>query len=157
MQRSHWNTAHVALPLRIVPERGSGAEHLGHGKDSIMAKALSVAQPWAWAIIHGSKRIENRRYRTSHRGPLFIHASKSREWLGTEGDLLPTLPPYSDLVYGAIIGVVDVVDCVPVEQVAGDPFAEGPWCWILENPRAIEPFPCRGQQNLFSVPLDDTP
>ena len=116
-------------------------------------RALSVAQPWAWAIIHGPKRIENRTWSTNYRGPLLIHASKSRQWLDSANeDELPGRPADGDFVYGAIIGVVELLDCVPVKQVAGQPFAEGPWCWVLGNPRAIESITYRGQQNLFHVP-----
>jgi hypothetical protein len=40
-------------------------------------KALSIRQPWAWAILHAGKRIENRDWRSCHyRGPLLIHAAK---------------------------------------------------------------------------------
>lgn len=39
-------------------------------------KALSVRPPWAWAIAHAGKRIENRSRRTTYRGPIAIHASK---------------------------------------------------------------------------------
>ena len=44
-------------------------------------KALTVLQPWAWALIHGPKRIENRSWATYYRGPLVIHAGKSKKWL----------------------------------------------------------------------------
>jgi hypothetical protein len=37
-------------------------------------KALTVQQPWAWAIIHGGKDVENRTQAWSYRGPLAIHA-----------------------------------------------------------------------------------
>ncbi len=40
-------------------------------------KALSLRQPWAWAILHAGKRIENRDWGTAYRGPLLLHASKS--------------------------------------------------------------------------------
>jgi hypothetical protein len=40
-------------------------------------KALSIRQPWAWLIIHAGKDIENREWRTSFRGPVLIHASKT--------------------------------------------------------------------------------
>ena len=40
--------------------------------------ALTIHQPWAWAIMAGIKRVENRTWRTSHRGPLVIHAGKHR-------------------------------------------------------------------------------
>jgi hypothetical protein len=37
-------------------------------------KALTVQQPWAWAIVHGGKDVENRTQAWSYRGPLAIHA-----------------------------------------------------------------------------------
>lgn len=38
--------------------------------------ALSIRQPWAWAILHAGKRIENRDWRgCKYRGPVLIHAS----------------------------------------------------------------------------------
>ena len=33
-----------------------------------------------------------------------------------------------------------------------DPFVQGPFSWVLENPRPIEPVPYRGQLLLFEVP-----
>lgn len=41
-------------------------------------KALTIRQPWAWAIVHGPKRLENRDWPgCSYRGPILIHASKN--------------------------------------------------------------------------------
>ncbi|MBB3041198.1 hypothetical protein [Nocardioides soli] len=37
-------------------------------------KALTVQQPWAWAIVHGGKDVENRTQAWSYRGLLAIHA-----------------------------------------------------------------------------------
>ncbi|MCU1592441.1 MAG: 8, gp08 [Frankiales bacterium] len=37
-------------------------------------KALTVRQPWAWAIATGAKTVENRTRGTAYRGPLAIHA-----------------------------------------------------------------------------------
>jgi len=41
-------------------------------------KALSLRQPWAWAVVHGGKRVENRVAWSScaFTGPFLIHASK---------------------------------------------------------------------------------
>ncbi|RCJ19276.1 hypothetical protein A6770_31970 [Nostoc minutum NIES-26] len=39
-------------------------------------KALSVRQPWAWAIIYASKDIENRGWPIYYRGDILIHAAK---------------------------------------------------------------------------------
>jgi len=47
-------------------------------------KALSIRQPWAWAILHAGKRVENRDWRgCDYRGPVLLHASKS---VGTRAD-----------------------------------------------------------------------
>jgi len=47
-------------------------------------KALSIRQPWLWAILHAGKRVENRSRKDgampqccSHRGKLLLHASGS--------------------------------------------------------------------------------
>ena len=40
-------------------------------------KALSIKQPWAWAIACGHKTIETRTWSTTYRGPLLIAASKT--------------------------------------------------------------------------------
>lgn len=124
-------------------------------------KTLSIHQPWAWAIFDpkASKSIENRTWPTRYRGPLLIHASKSRasydreklfDWRGVYG---VEMPPWESLVTGAIIGVADLVDCVPIGQVRPTPWTEGPWCWVLENPQTFaEPIPFRGMQGLFEAP-----
>lgn len=121
-------------------------------------RVLSVLQPWAWAIVHGPKRVENRSWRTDYRGPLLIHAGKSRSLLDEDySDLPMSVPDASRLTFGAIIGECQLVDCVPGGDLEDDPFAFGPWCWVLEGVRAIQPFPCRGSLGLFRPPADFTP
>jgi ASCH domain len=128
-------------------------------------KALSIHQPWAWAILHAGKNVENRSWRTNYRGLLLIHAAKSRvsydrqdakawrERYGVE------LPPWESLTTGAIIGVVEVVDCVRV-GAGGDVgrfgnsewAVEGGYGWVLANARAFAvTLPFRGGQRLFNV------
>jgi len=134
-------------------------------------KALSVLQPWAWAIVFGGKSIENRAWRTTHRGPLLIHAASSGRLFGrglaleavgperffapapTVRALLPGLPSIEQLTFGALIGTVDLVDVVRFDDVGPDPFAEGPWCWRLESPQPLAvPIPWRGLPGVFEVP-----
>ena len=116
-------------------------------------RALSVNNPWAWAIIHGGKLVENRSWRTRHRGALAIHAGRSTRRLLDEWPHGVAAPRANEFQFGALIGVVDVVDCVPLAEVADDPFASGPWCWVLASPRALaQPLPWRGRQLLFEVP-----
>ena len=110
-------------------------------------------------LLTGSpNRIENRTWRTNYRGPLAIHASRFRRWLRGRHDyshILPDLPPVDQLVFGAIIGVVDLIDCVPYAEVAGTPLAEpGGFCWLTENPRPLRPVICSGQRFLFDAPAE---
>jgi hypothetical protein len=44
-------------------------------------RALTVRQPWAWAIFHG-KPVENRSWATKYRGDLLIHARKQFDLAG---------------------------------------------------------------------------
>ncbi len=128
-------------------------------------KAVSVHQPWAWAILHAGKNVENRSWRTHHRGPLLVHAAKSRASYDAQD---PTrwqrlygveLPAWDQLTPGAIVGVVDVVECVKVGpggdlgEAGKSVWAQEGWGWVLENPRTFaEPIPYRGAQLLFEVP-----
>lgn len=59
--------------------------------------ALSLVQPWAWAILHAGKRIENRNwpYGCAQRGPIWLHASKG---VGTRSEF-----------DAAVEGILDVV------------------------------------------------
>ena len=133
-----------------------------------MAKAITVCQPWAWAIIHGPKRVENRRWYTSYRGLLLIHTGKSRDWLFKGPRDWSSLygiefPNDEDLVFGAVIGSVDLVACVSVQDarsgrlakqwpwLAEHPFVEGPWCFVLQNPEPSPAYFCRGELGLWDT------
>jgi hypothetical protein len=113
---------------------------------------LTVRQPWAWSIVAGIKRIENRSRPTRHRGPILIHAGSSRRSLDVglaalQDARIGRVGPFA---FGAIIGICEIVDCVRVEDVAGERFAEGPWCWLLAGARLFdEPIPCPGRLSLW--------
>ena len=136
-------------------------------------KTLTIHPVWAWAIIAGHKRVENRTWATSHRGPLAIHAGTSwfsdaeaREKLAAIGVEVPDEVPG-----GQIIGTVDLVACVkhdpedrqqtlgdvkPAAGLAVDPLATGPVCWILENPKPItRPVTIRGHLGLWDADLPE--
>ena len=120
-------------------------------------KCLSVRQPWAWAIMAGLKRYENRTWTTNHRGLMAIHAGRSRaEFTPVNRSLfdalMPGRPPVDQLTFGAIIGLVDLIDIRPASECPPDPFVEGPFCWIVENPRPIEPELFAGRLGLFEIP-----
>ncbi len=118
-------------------------------------KALTLLQPWAWLIIHGPKRWENRTWTTTHRGLLVIHAGQSHDRLAAayaDPRLSAILPDQSELIFSAAIGVVELSRIEPVSKVAVEPFAEGPWCWRLDNPRPlVEPVSMEGRRRLWDV------
>ena len=123
-------------------------------------KALTIRQPWAELIASGVKRVENRSRRTHYRGPLAIHAGKSRADLCFAD---PGVVDVEDLTFGAVIATADLVDCVrldrelcahdhPLRWVCDHAYTVGPWCWILDNvQRLAEPMPVAGQLGFFNV------
>ena len=48
--------------------------------------------------------------------------------LFTQTDPYPRVAILPELVFGAIIGTVDLIDCVPLEKVEGQPYANGRCC-----------------------------
>jgi activating signal cointegrator 1 len=51
-------------------------------------KALTLTQPWATMVALGAKHIETRKWGTTFRGPLAIHAAKGLDRIGGVGGLL---------------------------------------------------------------------
>lgn len=135
-----------------------GPHRAGAGPYSTMAgddaRVLTIRQPWAWAIIHGGKDVENRTWPTKHRGPLLIHAGSAFEPEGYEKvkDLVSQDPPLpGELIRGAIIGVVELVDCVRDSDSAWA--VDGQWHWCLRNPRPLDhAIPCPGRLSLWRPP-----
>ena len=125
-------------------------------------KALSFRQPLADAVVAGLKTIDFRSLRTRHRGPLAIHASATygpgeRARLADLRRRRVRLDDPAPARLGAIIGVVEVLDCRPA--AAGDgrralvelPEA-GAWAYELAGARALAaPVPCKGHTYMFEV------
>jgi hypothetical protein len=115
-----------------------------------MLRALTLKQPWAWAIFNAGKDVENRSWQNQHSiGTIAIHAGLGRDDL----HLLPSRvrrPSNEELVQGAILGVVDVVNVVERHR---SKWFHGPLGWVLENPRALQrPIPYGGTLGLWVVP-----
>jgi hypothetical protein len=49
---------------------------------------------------------------------------------------------------GAVIGVVDIVDCV---MTSDSPWFEGPFGFVLANPRSLKPVTCKGALQIFDL------
>ena len=139
-------------------------------------KAMTIKPPWSWAISHGPKRIENRTWERSFRGPLAIHAGKGWDYWGEESplvweawrkagwDVYSLDPNHHAMTLGAVVALADVVDICSksVGQSSWDDrlvcgcgkwAARGQYHWKLENVRPLaEPVPCKGALGLWTLP-----
>lgn len=142
-------------------------------------RAITVRQPWAWAIVHGGKDVENRTRNIAggYRGPVAIHAGLAPDTAAQGhwplGDLIPS---QAWKVRGMFVGVVDLVDVHAAAFLEDDPWE---WCcrpWgdppgilmkadgkftgprqhlALANPRPLPvSVPCRGKLGLWTPPAD---
>lgn len=126
-------------------------------------KALTIKQPWAALIAVGLKPIENRKRRINYRGPLLIHVSGKMPFKPAAWDRFCEDHPeaagidYKSLLEqcGRIICQVELIDCIPIaslpKNLQGHWTAEGPMCWILQNPRPFDGMPkAKGNQNTWN-------
>lgn len=119
--------------------------------------ALSIRQPWAAAVIHLGKPLENRTWRRPNpglefRGRVAIHASRgltryeyedAAEFMAKLG---ATCPAAIDLKRGGIIGSVTVVDVVKSHP---SPWFFGPIALVLRDPEPCEFVPAMGELGFF--------
>jgi hypothetical protein len=124
-------------------------------------KALSIRQPWAWAIIHAGKDIENRdwRYPPKFRGEFYIHASSGmtreeyEDFRALEDRLPPSaiahLPPFDELPRGGVIGQARLVDVVTRSE---SPWFFGPLGFVLKDAKPLPFMPWRGALGFFDMP-----
>lgn len=108
---------------------------------NIYFKTLSIKNPWAYLIARGWKDVENRTWRTHHRGKVLIHISKKIDpivkTLFFKDRYRLTDEQFEEIIFnvntvGCIIGEVDIVDVV--EDHPSIWSAEGQWQWVLKNP-----------------------
>ena len=120
--------------------------------------ALSIRQPWAWAIVAGHKDIENRStFAVSKAGfdprPVAIHAAKGmtrdeyEDAAGFMREILGIGCPRPDaLVRGAIIGAATVTGIVKEHS---SPWFFGPRGLLLSGAYAVDPIPAVGALGYF--------
>lgn len=134
--------------------------------------ALSVRQPWAWAILHAGKDVENRDWRLNAAhlararsiirsgGRILIHASQGMprheyeeaidaiRMVGPRG-LAP--PVFDDLPRGGIVGVVTITGAV---ADYASPWFSGPVGLLLRDARSLPYVACKGMLGFWKVPGD---
>lgn len=152
-------------------------------------KVLSLLQPWASLVAIDAKRFETRSWPcVDYRGALAIHASAG--WKKTEratamrqpfltaleeGRFELDLYGVPRLPLGQILCVVDLVDCVPIEDADeairhrrallgvmprineryfGD-YSPGRFAWVLRDLRPLRaPIPAKGRLQLWNFPTE---
>jgi hypothetical protein len=132
-------------------------------------RALTVRQPYAWAIVHGQKDVENRsRSLGPYRGPVAIHAALKPD-MEAYGDPLildawrrtGAWMPTPGCETGVVIGVVNLIAVHRCwTALDGEPHCS-PWAvrgrfhLHMANPRPLaEPIPWWGRLGLWTVPDD---
>lgn len=142
-------------------------------------KALSLKQPWAYAVVHLGKGYENRDWKPSNpnrkfRGICLIHASRSDTradrddyehmmWLGghhrglVDRAKLLAVPKYDDLPRGGIVGIANVIDSVTDNSIDLRPknpqrhWYFGPFALILNHMKPLPFTPCLGALGFFNL------
>ena len=138
-----------------------------------MMRALTLHQPWAWAIAHADKAIENRQKvpplaLIGH--DFAVHAGLTLDevaWAdfrdGLYGDAAQLVPDTEHLVRGAVVAVARLDDYRRVMRawpLGRDIEADRRWFTgavgnILSDRRPLRtPVPCRGMQGWWPLPPD---
>lgn len=127
-------------------------------------KALSIRQPWAWLIVHGPKRWENRDWCAKNpgrkfRGRVLIHAAQGMTWdeyytgrLTALDAEFEKLPPFHEMQRGGIIGAAEVLDW------QDHPRRDDPWAFgsglVLGRVQPLTFIPCKGALGFFKPVFD---
>ena len=116
-------------------------------------KALTIWQPWAWAIAEEFKPIENRSWRPSGLmlgKRIAIHTGKKcddrKSFEFVREQCVAPVPAAGQLVYGAVIATA-VLDSFVTDSE--NPWFFGPWGWVLRDVQKVKPVFVRGFQCLW--------
>jgi hypothetical protein len=122
-------------------------------------KALTIDPLWAWAIVAGIKTVENRSWRTHHRGPLAIHTArrtpaareaKAREHLGAMGVVCPTRDELDE--QGLRTRHRRSGRLCDARGPADDALRQRAILLVTDDSRRLDrPVPCRGREGLWKL------
>lgn len=120
-------------------------------------KGLTLIRPWAWAILHAGKDVENRSWKPTANQLqvgdwLAIHAGMKWEqeevfWME---DMFGVKVPHQDEhPKGVIVGLVRYVDCVTRSSSL---WFFGPYGWRWDKVIVLSrPIPHKGAQGLWTL------
>jgi hypothetical protein len=107
--------------------------------------AVSLEQSHALEILASLQPWSCRFWHTDHRGPLLIHARTPKLVKGASVS-------YRGYRANALVGVVELVDCVISSTHPDHDPDEVEYHWLLANPRTFaQPLPYGGRLGLFLV------
>jgi hypothetical protein len=120
-------------------------------------KSLTLRWPWSALIVLGLKPVENRSWKTPHRGPMALHEAlrtspadleRAREIVADDEQWEPISRLLeANRAPGCVIGTVELVNVV---QCQPSKWAEpGKWHWVLRDPEPMEPVPAKGRLGLW--------
>ena len=121
-------------------------------------QAISIQQPWAFAIARGGRAISNQPMPTAYRGPLLIHASMRVDLKACDSPLIRAAgwdPSDPLATIGAAIAMAEL-DAVCSAAPRGESCDCGPWAepgayhWRLTSVRALpRPIVALGRPGLW--------
>jgi hypothetical protein len=150
----------------------------------MIVKAISIQNPWTWALLEGHTPIDNKPWQTGHRGTIAIHCSNglSRDSIAAFREKADRVgvrfPEPSDLPRpGAIVALANLLDVqeLALARVDGkgelrkrgsmpqslfpqavQPWVRGRYIWMFGDITRIDPIPAVGKLGLYSVTLPET-
>ena len=141
-------------------------------EDEAPLRGLTLWQPWAYAVLHLGKRLENRPWKPwpSMVGPWFALHAAARRKPSEEAWVLDRIaaltgkpaPGPGALVRGAVLGFGRLSGFV---EASDDPWFLGPeyegkknYGWLLPDVVALPtPVPCKGYYGFWPVPAEALP
>lgn len=162
------STVPAAAPLARRPRTAKAGA--GSALADVGVRAITVQQPWAWAIVSADKNVENRSQLWSYRGRLLIHAGARWSHRGDQSPLIQRAAHGRSLAgaldMSAIIGTAVLVDC-HLDVGCCKPWGESAYAehggrerrhvvhLVLEDREPLpQPIPCPGALGLWIPPVD---
>lgn len=145
-----------------------------------LTTAISVRQPWAWALLHAGKDVENRTSRIARPGWHYLHASQHNNGQEYHRDIgaidrivertnprqhlepsfgfqeplslleVPRLPGQTEVERGGIIGAIRIATWT---ATSNSPWFFGPLAATIDHALPLAFIPCLGSLGAFQPQL----
>lgn len=126
-------------------------------------KVISIKEPFATLIVKKHKTIETRSWKTSYRGEIYIHASKTMMKEKISENAFKYINK-EECHSSEIIGKANLVDCVEMspeyiksinkKELELGIYEEGRYAWILDDVEEIKPIKAKGKLNIWEYKED---